>query len=64
MNRENTQIRQEANAKLEAAGAYGRTIDRWWAGFYHGGIKPTEQQTIDLSVDDILRIIVCGSRRG
>ena len=56
--------KNEANKKLEEAGAYGRTVDRWWAGFYHSGLIPTVEYTLGLTVMEIFTTIVCSSRRG
>ncbi len=58
------QILAIATRKLENAGAYSRTIDRWWAGFYTEYRKPTAYETACMTVSDIERTISVSSRRG
>lgn len=53
-----------AEQNLESAGAYSRTIDRWWDGFYTSGVIPTIDQTIQLDPKQIAALITMSSRRG
>ena len=53
-----------ADRNLEAAGAYGRTLERWWNGFYDNGRVPTSEETAAMTSTQIAVIIANGSRRG
>jgi len=53
-----------ANDKLERAGAYGRTIDRWWDGFYTNRREPTVAETAKMDPATLSNLIATASRRG
>lgn len=55
---------QIANEKLAQAGAYGRTIDRWWDGFYTERRRPLASDTAKMSVQEISQTIATSSQRG
>ena len=57
-------LQEIAASKLESAGAYGRTIERWWSGFYTEWVKPTARWTAGMTPAEINRIITVASRRG
>ena len=56
-------MKEQANRNLESAGAYGRTIIRWWAGFYHNHKAPSIEYTANLTPQEITEIISTSSRR-
>lgn len=60
----NEKIKQIATNKLERAGLYGRTIARWWAGFYHNHKSPTAIETLSLTRQEISNRVATQSRRG
>ena len=55
---------KKADQNLREAGAYGRTVDRWWAGFYTDYKPPTVTETAEMTPAEILNLIMTGSRRG
>ena len=58
------EIHKLAIDKLERSGLYGRTIDRWWTGFYHNGHRPDAIETLSTSRQEIVSIVIEQSRRG